>query len=155
MNFFFSTLLMTQLGGLKEEELASKLVYFGVDGVSTFQCFKYRIIVQIQCQYGPFITIVHCMVHMTNLAIQILLNLLWCLTLKVFCNICMFFFSHNLKIHLEFTKLVEIMETKGNKILCNIKTRWISIINPIKHVLSKYHIIIMKITLDSPTITPA
>ncbi len=27
MNF-----LMTQLGGLKEEELASKLVYFGVDG---------------------------------------------------------------------------------------------------------------------------
>jgi len=67
--------LMTQLGSLKEEELASKLVYFGVDGVNTFQGSKYIIIVQIQCQYGPFITIVHCMFHMTNLAIQTLLNL--------------------------------------------------------------------------------
>jgi len=36
---------MTQLRGLKEEELASKLVYFGVDGVNAFQGFKYRIIV--------------------------------------------------------------------------------------------------------------
>jgi hypothetical protein len=39
--------LMTQLGGLKEEELSTKLVYFGVDGINTFQGFKYRIIVQI------------------------------------------------------------------------------------------------------------
>jgi hypothetical protein len=41
--------LMTQLGGLKEEELVSKLVYFGANGVSTFQGFKYRITIQIQC----------------------------------------------------------------------------------------------------------
>ncbi len=39
----------------------------------------------------------------------------------------------------KFIKLVEIMETKGNKILCNIKTRWISMINRIKQVLSEDH----------------
>jgi hypothetical protein len=38
--------LMTQ-GGLQEEDLASRLVYFGVDGVNTFQGLKFGVIVQI------------------------------------------------------------------------------------------------------------
>jgi len=42
------------------------------------------------------------------------------------------------------------MEIK-DKILWNIKTRWISTISPIKHVLSKYHTLIMKMALDAPT----
>jgi hypothetical protein len=42
MNF-----LMTQ-GGLKKKELVTRLVCFGVDGVSTFQGLKFGIIVQIQ-----------------------------------------------------------------------------------------------------------
>jgi hypothetical protein len=33
------------------------------------------------------------------------------------------YFGHNLKKHLEFTKLAQIMEIKSNKILCNIKIR--------------------------------
>ncbi len=43
------------------------------------------------------------------------------------------------------------MEIKG-QILWNIKTRWISMINPIKDVLSKYRILILKMALDAPTI---
>ncbi len=43
------------------------------------------------------------------------------------------------------------MEIKG-KILWNIKTRWIFTISPIKHVLSKYHTLIMKMALDAPPI---
>ncbi len=39
--------LMTQ-GELKEEEFASKLVCFGVDGVSAFQGFRFGITIQIQ-----------------------------------------------------------------------------------------------------------
>ncbi len=39
MNF-----LMTQ-GAFKEKDLASRLVYFGVHGVSTFQGFRYGVIV--------------------------------------------------------------------------------------------------------------
>jgi hypothetical protein len=33
------------------------------------------------------------------------------------------YFAKSLKRYLEFIKLVEIMETKGNKILRNVKTR--------------------------------
>ncbi len=54
--------LMTQ-GGLKEEKLVARLVFFGVNGVNTFQGFKFGVIVQIQCQYAPFVIGVHCMAH--------------------------------------------------------------------------------------------
>ncbi len=43
------------------------------------------------------------------------------------------------------------MEMKG-KFLWNIKTKWISTISPIKHVLSKYYTLIMKMALDALTI---
>jgi len=38
------------------------------------------------------------------------------------------YFAHSYKKHLEFTKLVEIMEMKGKKIFQNVKTRWMSIL---------------------------
>ncbi len=38
---------MTQ-GGLQEENLASRLVCFGVDGANTFQDFKSKVTIQIQ-----------------------------------------------------------------------------------------------------------
>jgi len=44
------------------------------------------------------------------------------------------------------------METKSNKIMRNIKIKWISMINPIKYILSKYYIFLMKMTLDAPII---
>jgi hypothetical protein len=44
------------------------------------------------------------------------------------------------------------METTSYKIMRNIKTNWISMINPIKHILSKYRILLMKMTLDAPII---
>jgi hypothetical protein len=37
-------------------------------------------------------------------------------------------FVHNLKCALEDSKLIEISHTKGNKILKNIKTYWISML---------------------------
>jgi hypothetical protein len=47
-----------------------------------------------------------------------------------------FYFSHIPKRHLEFTKLAEIMEIKDNKILRNIKVRWISIISLVVMILA-------------------
>jgi hypothetical protein len=38
------------------------------------------------------------------------------------------YFAHSYKKHLEFTKLVEIMEMKGKKNFQNVKTRWMSIL---------------------------
>jgi hypothetical protein len=34
-------------GGLIQEEIASKLIYFGADGVSTFQGYKSSVTIQI------------------------------------------------------------------------------------------------------------
>ncbi len=42
------------------------------------------------------------------------------------------YFVHSHKIHIEFTKLVEILGTKGNKIIQNVKTKWILMLSPTK-----------------------
>jgi hypothetical protein len=43
------------------------------------------------------------------------------------------------------------METKGNKLLCNIKIEWISMLSPLKHVLEANHPLLMKMVIDSIT----
>ncbi len=59
------------------------------------------------------------------------------------------------KRHFKFTKLAKIMETNNNKIMRNIKTQGISMINPIKRILFKYRTLLMKMTLDAPIIPSA
>jgi hypothetical protein len=48
------------------------------------------------------------------------------------------FFLQISECHIEFIKLAYIMEIKGNKLFCNIKIRWISMLNPLKHVFEEY-----------------
>ncbi len=55
------------------------------------------------------------------------------------------YFAHSPWQHLEFTKLAEVMETKGNKLVHNVKTRWILILNLVKKVLTKYKTLLVKI----------
>jgi hypothetical protein len=152
LTFLIMNFLMTQRG-LKEEEFTSKPVYCGVHWVNTFQGLKSRIIVQIQCRYVPFIMGVHFMAHGTNLVIQTFSNLSLVSHIEVhlqFVNV----FSHDPKRHLQFIKLKKIVEIKGNIILQNTKTRWMSMVSPIKHVLPKYCIFLMKMAVDAPTIAP-
>ena len=48
------------------------------------------------------------------------------------------FFYKSPNKHLEFLKLAEVMETKRNEILRNIKTRWINMLAPLIWVMNKY-----------------
>jgi hypothetical protein len=48
---------------LKKEDLISKLVCFGANGVSTFQGLKLGVTIQIQWQYVSFVVDVHGMAH--------------------------------------------------------------------------------------------
>ncbi len=48
------------------------------------------------------------------------------------------YFSNSPKRHLEFSKLAEVMETQGNKLLKNVKTWWILMLEPTKRVMSEY-----------------
>ena len=53
------------------------------------------------------------------------------------------------KKHIKFCKLAEVMETKGLKILRNIKTKWISMLSPTIRAMNEYRILLMKILEDS------
>jgi hypothetical protein len=46
------------------------------------------------------------------------------------------------------------METKGNKLLHNIKTRWISMLSPMKFVFEKYRPLLLKMVIDSQQLCP-
>lgn len=61
--------------------------------------------------------------------------------------ICLFLGSP--KQHLEFTKLVEVVETEGLKMLKNVKTRWISLLEPLQCVLGEYKALIVKKAKDN------
>jgi len=59
-------------------------------------------------------------------------------------------FSHNLKKFTKFQKLVNLFNMKGNKILRNVKTHYISMFFPSKIIYSKYQPLIMKMHVESP-----
>jgi hypothetical protein len=52
---------------------------------------------------------------------------------------------------LEFTKLVEVMEIKRSKIMHNVKTKWISMLNLTKKKIANYGTLLMKRVMGSPT----
>jgi len=80
--------------------------------------------IKIQCQYVPFVVSgMHCMAHWSNLVVQTLSNLPLVFCIENLLQYLYGYFNHSPKRHMEFTKLAKIMETKGNKMLPNIKTR--------------------------------
>jgi hypothetical protein len=46
------------------------------------------------------------------------------------------YFNHSPKKNLEFQKLAQTLKTKGNKILKNVKTRWMSMLDPLKRIMA-------------------
>jgi len=61
------------------------------------------------------------------------------------------YFSHSPKRHLEFQRLAQTLETKGNKILKNVKTRWMSMLNPLKKIMAKYCPLLTVMQVDYST----
>jgi hypothetical protein len=60
------------------------------------------------------------------------------------------FFTHSPKTFLEFYKLVNLINTKGNKLFENVKTHWIiSIFSLTKCVYAKYNPLIVKMHVKS------
>ena len=58
------------------------------------------------------------------------------------------FFSHSPKCNQELANLANIVETTGQRILKNMKTRWISCFKLVKHVLSEYKALMLKMHID-------
>jgi hypothetical protein len=99
--------------------------------------------------HAIFFMEIHYMAHNTNLVVLIFFNLLMVAHLKDLLQSIYIFFYKPPKSHLKLIKLAQIMETKGNKLLRNIKFQWIGVLNLLKHVLEKYYHLLMKIEIDS------
>lgn len=50
---------------------------------------------------------------------------------------------------LEFQKLVQILEIDGNNIMKNIKTMWMSMLDPLKKIMAKYDMLLAMIQSNS------
>jgi predicted glycosyltransferase involved in capsule biosynthesis len=50
----------------------------------------------------------------------------------------------SLKRHLNRSKIGEFLEQKALKILCNVKTRWISMLSFAKQILTKYKTVVIQ-----------
>lgn len=61
------------------------------------------------------------------------------------------FFAHNSKVFfLEFQKLTDLINSKGNKLFRNhVKTCWISMVFLTKHVYVEYRLLIVKMHIKS------
>jgi hypothetical protein len=138
-------------GGVPRDQTTQKLNCFGVDGVDVFQGIKSGVTKQIKENYAPHSIGVHYVTHRTNLAMQTLSKLPLVIWLENMLQTLHSYFAHSPKRHLEFTKLEKLMQIKGNKILRNVKIRWISMLNLAKKVTAKYRTLLVKMALDSPT----
>lgn len=65
------------------------------------------------------------------------------------------FFSHSPKRNQELADLANIVEIAGQYIFKNVKAKWISYLEPIKRIMSKYEALVLKMHMDSPSLTTA
>jgi hypothetical protein len=137
-------------GGLSNQKIKERLMTFGADGVSTFQGVKSGVTTQLINKHAPFMVGVHCMAHRTNLAVETLSSFEVVKHVEDLLASLYSYFSSSPKRTLEFQKLAACLESKGNKILRNVKTRWISMLEPAKRVLEEYKPLVTKMVVDSP-----
>jgi hypothetical protein len=134
-------------GGLEEDDvIAKRLVCFKADGAVVFQGAKLGVTAQRIEKFAPYLMGMHCMFHRTNLAVQALSNFSLVSKIETLLQALHSYFTSSPKRHLEFTKLAEIVETRGLKILGNVRTCWISMLEPLKCVLSEYKTLIVKMS---------
>jgi hypothetical protein len=48
----------------------------------------------------------------------------------------------------EFQKLAETLDTKGNNFVLNVKTRWMSMLEPLKKIMTKYYPLLAMMQAD-------
>jgi hypothetical protein len=85
---------------------------------------------------------VHCVAHYINLVVQFLKYLTFITKIEGFMLNMYGYFSHSSKRHLEFQRLAQTLETKGNKILKNVKTRWMSMLDLLKRIMAEYRFLL-------------
>jgi len=83
-----------------------------------------------------------------NLAFKALSNLSIFAEIEKLLLVTHLYFSKSLKRLSEVRMLAELIETKGLKLLRNVQTRWVSLIEPLRRLLSEHKTLIYKMTTD-------
>jgi hypothetical protein len=135
-------------GGLDKDAIASKLLCFGADGCSAFQGSKNGVTVQIQKNFAPFASGVHCHAHKINLAVKTLSQLDVFHSIEELMRLSHAYFAHSPKKYSEYKSFAQTIDTKGLKLLKNVTTRWLSLLAPMRRVLSEYRTILEKMHID-------
>lgn len=63
------------------------------------------------------------------------------------------YFARSPKQHIEFSNVVEIMETKGLKIFRIVNTHWLKMVSPLKRTMSEHMTLIYKMAEDAKDTT--
>jgi hypothetical protein len=134
---------------LRLEEFCEKLVNIGCNGSSMFQGHKTGVTHQFEKKVVPLVIRVHYFAHKTNVVVIILADFLFVHQLEFLLQSFYAFFRHNLKKFAKFQKLVDLLQTKGNKLLGNVKTHWISMLSPAKWVNLEFFPLIVKMHVKS------
>ena len=130
--------------GLDPTAIASKLLCFGVDGVAAFQGHKNGVTKQIKEEFSPYANGQHCCAHKLQLAAQVLSETELMSTVEDVLQTTHAYFAHSPKRISEFCTLAQLMETKGFKLLKNVKTRWISCHAPMRRLILEWKPVMAK-----------
>jgi hypothetical protein len=145
-------LLMDSLhtkGGLNSDAIAYKLLCFGADGVSAFQGKRTGVTVQIKKDYAPFATGIHCHAHKINLAVKTLSQFPVVHVVEELMRVSYAYFSHSPKKYNEYKNFASTIDTKGLKVIKNVTTRWLSLLEPMKRLMSEFQTILGKMEVDA------
>jgi len=135
-------------GGLDSKSIAQKLLRFGADGASTLQRVRGGVTMQMKEKYAPFMIGVHFVAHRCNLAFKVLSSLEIFAKIEKVMAVTHTYFSKSPKRFVEFKQLAELTKTKGLKMLRDVQTRWVNLIEPLHGLLSKYRTLLYKMIAD-------
>jgi hypothetical protein len=88
------------------------------------------------------------MAHLTNLPIQTFFNQPLVIKLDSLLQTTYTYYYSSPKKHLEHGSLTKLLETKGLKLLCNVKVKWISMLSLMKRVLVEYKTLMVHMNND-------
>jgi hypothetical protein len=133
--------LLTE-AGLKRHEIGEKMISFGADGAAVFQGFKGGVTKRMQDSVAPFLVGHHCVAHRVQLAAQKLGSVPFVERVEELCSSLYSYFNKSPKRFLAYLNVADKLGTTGNRVLRNVKTRWMSLLDPAIRVLDEYQTLV-------------
>lgn len=112
--------VFTNQGELHPHLIRHRFMAFGAIGASMLQWNKNDITKKLHISHAPYMQW-HCAIHQSNLALQYLLGFEMVPRIKTLLVALHMYFNKSPKCHMELQTLIELLDSKGRKILQNVK----------------------------------